>query len=170
MSNRAGYSQTRDGVGGSTGRGSGKGGRGGTERLSEDGRTVRQLKVGEELRHILSDLIRATSFRDSAHSSISAAVSEVRVSPDLKNATAYVAPLANNAVEDIIAILNRTVPFFRSQIGQKLRMKTIPKLFFVADTTLNQVRLIEEILRHPEVVKDLQRGQEIQADAPDDND
>src|SRR6266404_8402809 len=78
----------------------------------------RQLRVGEELRHVLAQLLRPGELRDPALREATVTVTEVRVSPDLKNATAFVMPLAGTNAEEIMAGLKRSAPFLRGRVAR----------------------------------------------------
>src|SRR5579864_5246245 len=82
--------------------------------------TQRQLRVGEELRHALAQLLRPGELRDPALREANITVTEVRVSPDLKNATAFVMPLAGANAEEIMAGLQRSAPFLRGRVARSV--------------------------------------------------
>ncbi len=119
--------------------------------------SVRQLRVGEEIRHCLAGLLARGDLRDPALRSMSITVSEVRVTPDLRNATVFVMPLGGGAVDAAIEALGRASPFLRSRIGKELRLRYLPNLAFRRDPTFDAANRIDELLRSPEVVRDLDR-------------
>src|ERR1700739_1146232 len=90
----------------------------------------RQLRVGEELRHALAQLLRPGALRDPALLEANITVTEVQVSPDLRNATAFVMPLGGANAADIIAGLRRGTPYLRSQIAKLVRLRRVPNLSF----------------------------------------
>lgn len=112
------------------------------------GKTVsqRQLKVGEEIRHSLSEIFLHEHFYDSSNNDISLTVSEVRVSPDLRNATAFVMPLAGKAPEGFIETLNQISPQFTHLVGKKVKLKYIPKIFFKIDSSFENASKIENLI------------------------
>src|ERR1700758_1134989 len=94
----------------------------------------RQLRVGEELRHALAQLLRPGELRDPSLRDANVTVTEVRVSPDLKNATAFVIPLAGAQADDIMAGLRRSSGFLKSQIARTVELRQVPNLAFAVDT------------------------------------
>jgi ribosome-binding factor A len=116
----------------------------------------RQLRVGEELRHALAQLLRPGELRDPALREANITVTEVRVSPDLKNATAFVMPLAGSKTEEIMTGLKRSAPFLRGRIARTVELRQVPSLVFAFDTAFDNAARIEALLRRPEVERDLQ--------------
>jgi ribosome-binding factor A len=119
------------------------------------GRSQRQLRVGEEIRHILAGILMRGELRDPGLSGVSVTVSEVRVSPDLKNATAFAMPLGGGEIEPVLEALNRTAPHLRSQVAKVLQLRHAPSLTFVADRSFDEAHHIEELLRSERVARDL---------------
>jgi len=120
----------------------------------------RQLRVGEELRHLLSDVLRQGGLRDPVLATTSITVTEVRCSPDLKNATAFVMPLGGEASAEVLAALKRAAPYLRREIGKKLQLRYTPNLSFQADHSFDEADRIGRALQDPSVARDLK---------PDDN-
>lgn len=116
----------------------------------------RQLRVGEELRHALSEIFARGDLRDPELSGLSLTVTEVRASPDLRNVTAYVVPLGTAADKALLAALARSAPYLRARLAETVQLRYAPKLFFALDTSFDAARRIEEVLREPEVARDLQ--------------
>ena len=117
----------------------------------------RQLRVGEELRHALADIFMRGELHEPALEGASITVSEVRISPDLKNATAYVMPLGGSDASDIMPILEELAPSVRSLLGPKVHMKYTPRLKFRLDNSFEEAGRIHELLSRPEVQKDLDK-------------
>ncbi|HLJ64325.1 MAG TPA: 30S ribosome-binding factor RbfA [Stellaceae bacterium] len=115
----------------------------------------RQLRVGEELRHALAMILARHELRDPALMEATVTVSEVRVSPDLRNATAFVMPLAGLMSEEILAALRRSAPFLRGRVAREVRLRLAPTLSFELDTSFDHARRIGDILHRPEVERDL---------------
>lgn len=107
----------------------------------------RQLRVGEELRHALAEVIGRGELRDPALSGVSITVSEVRASPDLRNATAFVMPLGGGDTADVLAALNRAAAFLRGRVARIVRLKYAPAFRFEADITFDEVSRIDALLR-----------------------
>jgi ribosome-binding factor A len=125
--------------------------------------TQRQLRVGEELRHVLSEVLSRGELRDPALQDISITVTQVRVSPDLRNATAYVMPLGGAHAADTLPALRRAAPFLRGQVARAIELRLVPRLDFAIDTSFDHAQRIDGLLRRPEVARDLDPG----AEAPD---
>ena len=121
----------------------------------EHGPSQRQLRVAEEIRHILARLLMRGDLRDPALSGVSVTVSEVRISPDLKNATAFAMPLSGKGVEEVLKGLNRSAPYLRSQVAQEIQLRYAPTLKFVEDKSFDEAHHIEELLRSERVKRDL---------------
>lgn len=120
------------------------------------GPSQRQLRVGEQVRHALSDLLQRGEVSDDLIEATVISVSEVRMSPDLKIATAFVAPLGARDEEAVVEALNRHARFIRGKMSPALRqMKYMPEFRFRLDTSYDNMSRIDELLRSPEVVRDL---------------
>ncbi len=126
-----------------------------TRRTTAQGPTQRQLRVGEEIRHELADVLRRGDFRDPELSQINVTVTEVRISPDLRNATAFITPLGGGSADQALKALKRAAPFLRGQIARAMKLKFAPNLFFQADTSFDYASHIDSLLRDPEVQRDL---------------
>src|SRR5260370_2767441 len=115
----------------------------------------RQLRVGEELRHALAQLLRPGELRDPALREANITVTEVRVSPDLKNATAFVMPFAGTNEAEIMAGLKRSAPFLKGRVGRIVELRQAPNIVFAVDTAFDSAARIEALLHRPEVERDL---------------
>src|SRR3977135_4750421 len=93
----------------------------------------RELRVGEELRHVLAQLLRPGELRDPALREANVTVTEVRVSPDLRNATAFVMPLGGANAEEIIAGLRRSAPFLKKRLAPMIELRHMPNIAFELD-------------------------------------
>ncbi len=120
----------------------------------------RQLRVGEELRHVLAQLLRPGELRDPALRDANVTVTEVRVSPDLKNATAFVMPLAGANSDAVMAGLRRGAPFLRNRIAHVVELRQAPNLVFAIDSAFDNAARIEALLQRPEVARDLEANPE----------
>ena len=116
------------------------------------------MRVGEEMRHVLARLLARGDLRDPALAGQALTVTEVRVSPDLKNATAFVVPLGGAGMEDRVAALNRAAGFLRGQLGREMTLRHVPRLAFAADRSFDQAGRVEAILARPSVRRDLARA------------
>jgi ribosome-binding factor A len=117
--------------------------------------TQRQLRVGEELRHALARILQRGELRDPALLDVAVTVTEVRLSPDLKNATAYVMPLGGRHRDEVIAGLTRSAGYLRGQIAREVPLRFTPGLAFALDTSFDHAHRINELLHRPEVERDL---------------
>lgn len=115
----------------------------------------RQLRVGEELRHIIANIIERGDIRDPDLAGRAITVTEVRISPDLKNATVFVVPLGGGEVAPVLKGLKRARPFLRHEIARAVDLRAVPDLFFEADTTFDEASRIDALLKSPEVRRDL---------------
>ena len=106
----------------------------------------RQQRVAEEIRHVLANIIQRGELKDPELMDLSVTVSEVRVSPDLKNATAFIAPLGGGGSEALETAMNRAAPFIRIRLGKELSLKYLPKVIFEADKSFDYAQKIESIL------------------------
>ncbi len=117
--------------------------------------SVRQLRVGEEIRHCLAAVLSRGDLRDPDLRGVSVTVSEVRVSPDLRNATAFVMPLGGERPGEVIEALDRAAPFLKRQIGREVQLRHMPNLTFRRDETYDEATRIDTILRSSDVARDL---------------
>lgn len=119
------------------------------------GPSQRQLRVGELIRRRLSEMLQRGDLHDPAIGRMSITVGEVRVSPDLRVATAYVLPLGGEGKEDAIAALAANAGELRRGIGQTLGLKHTPELRFLPDDTFDQMDATRALLDDPRVKRDL---------------
>ncbi len=122
---------------------------------SSKGPSQRQLRAGELLRHALVEIFQREAFREPALVGVSVTVSEVRVSPDLKNASVYASPLGGKNQDDFIKALNHAAPHIRGLLGKKIDLKYTPALKFMSDETFAEAQKIDALLSRPDVARDL---------------
>jgi len=115
----------------------------------------RQLRVGEEIRHLLAQLLRPGELRDPALREANITVTEVRLSPDLRNATAFVMPLAGANAGEIMAGLRRSAPFLKARLARELDLRYVPNLVFALDHAFESAERIATLLASPTVERDL---------------
>jgi len=122
----------------------------------------RQLRVGEEIRHALASILMKgdVPWPKGFQAPLSVSVTEVRVSPDLKNATAFVMPLAGERLKETVVALNGITGFFRHELAQAVKLRYTPKINFLADTSFAYAQRIDDILHKPDVAKDLRDDDE----------
>jgi ribosome-binding factor A len=123
-----------------------------------DGQTQRQLRVGEELRHSLARHFERGTLRDPALTGVAITVTEVRVSPDLKHATVFVMPLGGAKLPEVLAGLTRSAGYLRREMAKEVKLRHAPELVFTGDTTFDHASRIDELLRRPDVRRDLEPG------------
>lgn len=116
----------------------------------------RQRRVGEELRHALAEILRDGECRDPVLRDASITVTEVQISPDLRNAAVFVMPLGGAHAAETIAALRRSAGFLRGALGRNLALRFAPSLEFALDRGFDQADRISRLLALPEVARDLQ--------------
>jgi ribosome-binding factor A len=125
------------------------------------GPSQRQLRVGEQVRHALSDMLQRGEILDPVIETTVISISEVRMSPDLKIATAFVSPLGARDDAAVIETLNKHARFIRGRVSSALRqMKYMPEFRFRLDTSYDNFAKINELLKSPVVVRDLSHDEE----------
>jgi len=123
--------------------------------LSKRGPSQRQLRVGELLRHALADILARGEVQDPELARTAVTVTEVRLSPDLMAATAYVVPLGGGQLGETVAALNRHARFLRGRLAREVELRRVPTVGFAADTTFDYARKVDTLLASPEVARDL---------------
>ena len=106
----------------------------------------RQLRVGEELRHILADILRKGDFPTPELSRFSITITQVQVSPDLKNAVAFVMPLGGEEKEKVIELLKENASFFRHHISKALATKCCPVIKFILDDIIDYAQKMDILI------------------------
>lgn len=117
---------------------------------SATGPTQRQLRVGEQLRHVIAQCLQRGGFDNEVlfNSAGTVTVSEVRVSPDLKHATAFVMSLGGSEMENILPALNDHAHVFQKEINRAVKMKFTPRLRFVRDDTFEKAARMDDLIRN----------------------
>jgi ribosome-binding factor A len=115
----------------------------------------RQLRVGELVRHALAEILSRGEVRDPELAGVTVTVPEVRLTPDLKRATAFVMPLGGGKPEQIASALERNRRFLRGAVARRVELKYAPELHFRVDTSFEQGSRIDALLGSPEVRRDL---------------
>ena len=115
----------------------------------------RQLRVGEAIRHRLAEVLQRGETHAPELEGLSVTVSEVRMSPDLRTATAFVSRLGGEAGGELVATLNRVQPLLRHHVAQAVRLKFAPRLVFRLDTSFDAAARIDALLHDPRVAADL---------------
>ena len=123
-----------------------------------EGRSVRLLRVGEQVRHILSDILSRGDVHDDTLQSHLVSVTEVRMSPDLRHALVFVKPLLGQDEEVVLKALRTNTAFFQREVANRVRMKYAAKLKFRADESFDEGGKIDMLLRDPHVAQDFDGG------------
>jgi ribosome-binding factor A len=121
-----------------------------TKRIKKDNTTKsqRQLRVGEELRHLISNALHRETFYDAVLESNNITVTEVNVSPDLKNAKVFIMPLGGENKIEVLESLNRIKGYIQKLISTEIQLRQIPRLSFVIDTTFEYANKIDNIIKN----------------------
>jgi ribosome-binding factor A len=119
------------------------------------GPSQRQLRVGEMLRHALSDILRRGDIRDDDLSGVSITVTQVKPSADMRHATVFVEPLGGKNGKQVVAALNRRRGFIRGEMGHMIELKFTPDLRFIEDESFAEAEKIETLLKSARVRRDL---------------
>lgn len=118
-------------------------------------RSVRLLRVGEQVRHVLSEVLMRGDVHDNVLASHSVSVTEVRMSPDLRHATVFVKPLLGADEAAVIQALRTNTAYLQSQVARRVNTKYAAKLKFLPDESFDEGGRIDTLLRNPKVAQDL---------------
>ena len=129
-------------------------------RETAEGRSVRLLRVGEQVRHVLSEILSRGDVHDEVLQSHLVSVTEVRMSPDLRHATVFVKPLLGQDEAVVIKALRTNTAYLQREVATRVRMKYAAKLKFLADESFDEGSHIDQILRSDHVAQDLGAGDE----------
>jgi ribosome-binding factor A len=122
---------------------------------NDRGPSQRQLRVGEMLRHALSQILVRGEIRDPDLEGVSVTVTQVKPSGDMRHATVFVEPLGGRNAKLIVAGLNRHKAFLRGEMGRMIELKFTPELRFVEDESFAEAQKIENLLKSERVQRDL---------------
>lgn len=125
------------------------------QQATPETRSVRLLKVGEQVRHVISELLMRQEVHDDVLSAHAVSVTEVRMSPDLRHAAVYVKPLLGKDEEVVLKALRTNTAFFQKAVAGKLKLKYAAKLSFRPDESFDVAAKIETLLADPKVLRDL---------------
>ena len=120
-----------------------------------EGRSVRLLRVGEQVRHALSEVLMRGDVHDETLASHSVSITEVRMSPDLRHATVFVKPLLGQDEDVVLKALRTNTAYLQREVAHRIRMKYAAKLKFLADESFDEASHIDKLLRDPKVMRDL---------------
>lgn len=122
---------------------------------SNENRSVRTLRVGEQVRHALSDILMRGEVHDDVLARTHVTVTEVRMSPDLRNATVFVKPLLGKDEDAVLKALRTNTAFLQSEVARRVNTKYAARLKFLADDSFDEGSHIDALLRDPKIAKDL---------------
>jgi ribosome-binding factor A len=117
--------------------------------------SVRLLRVGEQMRHILSEILARGDVHDATLEKHMVSVTEVRMSPDLRHATVFVKPLLGREEAVVLKALRTNTAFLQREVASRVQMKYAAKLKFLADESFDEGQHIDSLLRDPHVAQDL---------------
>ena len=120
-----------------------------------EGRSVRLLRVGEQVRHVLSEILQRGDVHDDVLASHPVSVTEVRMSPDLRHATVFVKPLLGQDEEAVLKALRTNTAYLQREVAGRVRMKYAARLKFLADESFDEGTHIDRLLRSGHVAQDL---------------
>ena len=118
-------------------------------------RSVRLLKVGEQVRHVMAELLSRQEVHDDVLTSHTVSVTEVRMSPDLRHATVFIKSLLGANEEVVLKALRTNTAFFQKEVAGKLKLRFAAKLKFLPDESFDEASRIEALLANPKVQRDL---------------
>jgi ribosome-binding factor A len=124
------------------------------------GPSVRLLRVGEAVRHVLADILQRGDVHDDVLTSHVVSVTEVRMSPDLKHATVFVKPLLGRDEEAVLKALRTNTAYLQREVARRIKTKFAAKLKFLSDESFEEGSHIDAILRSPKVARDLSADEE----------
>jgi ribosome-binding factor A len=125
------------------------------QKEAPEGRSVRLLRVGEQVRHALSEVLMRGDVHDDVLTSHPVSVTEVRMSPDLRHATVFVKPLLGKDEPVVLKALRTNTAYLQSEVARRVNLKYASKLKFLADESFDEGSHIDQLLRSPKVARDL---------------
>ena len=139
--------------------------------VTPETRSIRLLKVGEQVRHVISDMLARSVVHDDVLRAHMLSITEVRMSPDLRHATVFVKPLLGVDEEAVLKALRTHTAFFQKSVAGKLKLKFAAKLKFLGDESFDEAGRIEALLADPRVARDIVRDEGgPEADGPEADD
>ena len=123
---------------------------------SPETRSVRVLRVGEQVRHILSEILMRGDVHDDVLTTHPVSVTEVRMSPDLRHATVFVKPLLGKDEAVVVKALRTNTAYLQRAVASRVKLKYAAKLKFLVDESFDEGSHIEKLLSDPKVARDLE--------------
>ncbi|HEX5182495.1 MAG TPA: 30S ribosome-binding factor RbfA [Allosphingosinicella sp.] len=125
-----------------------------------EGKSVRLLRVGEQVRHALSEILMRGDVHDEVLASHTVSVTEVRMSPDLRHATVFVKPLLGGDEAEVLGALKRNIRYLKGEVARRVNTKYAADLKFLPDESFEEGSHIDALLRDPKVARDLGGGEQ----------
>ena len=125
-----------------------------------ENRSVRLLKVGEQVRHVLSGILQRGDVHDETLAKHLVSVTEVRMSPDLRHATVFVKPLLGKDEAVVLKALRTNTAYLQREVASRVNTKYAAKLKFLSDDSFDEGSHIDRLLRDPKVARDLELGED----------
>lgn len=125
---------------------------------TSEGKSVRLLRVGEQVRHILAEVLLRGDVHDDVLASTHVSVTEVRMSPDLKHAIVFVKPLLGAEEGKVLKALRTNTAYLQSEVAKRVNLKYAAKLKFLPDESFDEGARIDALLRSPTVARDLEES------------
>ena len=122
-------------------------------------KSVRTLRVGEQVRHILSEILQRGDVHDDVLTTHLVSITEVRMSPDLRHATVFVKPLLGKDEEAVLKALRTNTAYLQREVARRVKMKYAARLKFLSDESFDEGSHIDQLLRSPAVARDLGEGE-----------
>ena len=122
---------------------------------ANEGPSVRILRVGEQVRHVLADILQRGDVHDEVLAKHMVSVTEVRMTPDLRHATAFIKPLLGRDEEAVLKALRTNTAYLQREVAKRVKTKNAAKLKFIIDESFDEGSHIERLLRDPKVARDL---------------
>ncbi|MES2336790.1 MAG: 30S ribosome-binding factor RbfA [Pseudomonadota bacterium] len=119
-------------------------------------KSVRTLRVGEQVRHVLSEILGRGDVHDATLAKHLVTVTEVRISPDLRHATVFVKPLLGKDEDKVLKALRTNTAYLQREVAMRVQTKYAAKLKFLADESFDEGTRVDTLLRAPKVARDLQ--------------
>ena len=125
---------------------------------ASDTKNVRSLRVGEQIRHALSDILSRGDVHDETLASHLVTITEVRMSPDLRHATVFAKPLLGADEEVVLKAMRTHTAYLQREVARRINLKYAAKLKFLGDESFDEGSHIDKLLRDPHVARDLTPG------------
>ena len=121
-------------------------------------RAIRLLRIGEQVRHTLSDILARGDVHDETLAKHMVTVTEVRMSPDLRHATEFIKPLLGKDEAAVLKALRTNTAYLQRETAARVQMRYAAKLKFLSDESFDEGSHIDKLLKDPHVARDLEQG------------